>query len=66
MVAVARVRKPDEAAIVPSIPQLFREEVDPTRTDFIPHEFGAGVGNRLNGYACYFAASGSYVDPVIS
>lgn len=30
------------------------------------HEFGVGVGNRLNGYACYFAASGSYTAPTIS
>jgi hypothetical protein len=30
------------------------------------HEFGVGVGNRLNGYACFFAASGDYTDPTIS
>jgi len=30
------------------------------------HEFGVGVGHRLNGYACYFAASGNYTTPTIS
>lgn len=30
------------------------------------HEFGVGVSNRLNGYACYFAESGSYSSPVIA
>jgi len=43
VVAVARVRKPEDRAVVPSIPQLFREERDPSRPDFIPNEFGAGV-----------------------
>lgn len=28
--------------------------------------FGAGVGNRLAGAACYFAAAGDYVTPTIS
>lgn len=32
----------------------------------IMHEFGVGVNDRLNGYACYFNSSGSYTDPTIS
>ena len=30
------------------------------------HDIGIGMNNRLNGYACYFNAAGSYVDPTIS
>jgi hypothetical protein len=30
------------------------------------HEFGIGVANRLNGYACFFDAAGSYTAPTIS
>lgn len=30
------------------------------------HEFGVGVGNRLNGYACKFAVNGDYTNPSIS
>jgi hypothetical protein len=38
----------------------------PLEHAIVLHEFGVGVGNRLNGYACYFNASGSYTDPTIS
>lgn len=38
----------------------------PLEQAILIHEFGAGVGNRLNGYACYFAAAGSYTNPTIS
>lgn len=38
----------------------------PLEHAIVLHEFGVGVGNRLNGYACYFAASGSYSDPAIA
>jgi hypothetical protein len=38
----------------------------PLEHAIILHEFGVGVGHRLNGYACYLAASGSYTDPNIS
>ncbi|MBZ0309063.1 MAG: hypothetical protein K8I82_23565 [Anaerolineae bacterium] len=38
----------------------------PLEQAILIHEFGVGVGNRLNGYACYFAASGSYANPTIS
>lgn len=38
----------------------------PLENAVIMHEFGVGCGNRLNGYACYFAANGSYTDPTIS
>lgn len=38
----------------------------PLEHAIILHEFGVGVGNRLNGYACYFAASGNYTDPTIA
>lgn len=30
------------------------------------HEFGVGVGDRLNGYAAYFAGAGDYTAPTIS
>jgi len=32
----------------------------------IIHEHGVGVNDRLNGYACYFNASGNYSNPTIS
>jgi hypothetical protein len=32
----------------------------------IIHEYGVGVKDRLNGYACYFHGSGDYVVPAIS
>lgn len=32
----------------------------------ILHEYGVGVKDRLNGYACYFAAGGNYTDPTIA
>lgn len=38
----------------------------PLEQAILIHEFGVGVGNRLNGYACYFATSGSYTSPTIS
>jgi hypothetical protein len=38
----------------------------PLEHAIVLHEFGVGVGNRLNGYACYFAASGNYSDPSIA
>lgn len=28
--------------------------------------FGAGIANRIAGYACYFAGAGNYVDPTIT
>lgn len=37
----------------------------PLEHAIVLHEFGVGVGNRLNGYACHFAASGGYVAPSI-
>lgn len=37
----------------------------PLENAVILHEFGVGVGNRLNGYAAYFAGSGSYTTPTI-
>ena len=38
----------------------------PLENAVILHEFGVGVRNRLNGYACFFAASGSYTAPTIA
>jgi len=38
----------------------------PLEHAIVLHEFGVGVGNRLNGYACYFHSSGGYTSPSIS
>ncbi len=38
----------------------------PLENAIILQEFGVGIGDRLNGYACLFAAAGGYVVPTIS
>lgn len=39
----------------------------PIEEAVIHHDFGVGVSaGRLNGYACYFNAAGSYTDPTIA
>lgn len=38
----------------------------PLENATIVHEFGIGVNDRLNGYACEFDSSGSYADPTIT
>lgn len=38
----------------------------PLEHAIVLHEFGVGVGNRLNGYACYFNGAGDYTTPTIA
>jgi hypothetical protein len=38
----------------------------PLENALLVHEFGVGVGNRLNGYACRFASTGDYSAPAIA
>jgi serine protease Do len=43
VVAIARVKPEDEGPLAPGIPDAFIEPIDPTRPDFVPDHFGAGV-----------------------
>lgn len=49
-----------------AIPKADPDSNQPLRFIYLLHEFGVGTGNRLNGYACYFAASGNYTVPTIN